>query len=339
LNTETIHIPNAPAIPGLTFRYFRGASDYPNVKAVFDTCRVVDGTAYTLTLEDIAHHFEHLQRSNPFTDMIFAEVDGQPIAYGRVGWYQEENSDYIYYGLGWVDPAWRRKGIGTAILMQNERRIREIAAEHPPEATKFIQNDHNDLQIGVAALLKANGYAAVRWGYRMIRPVSDPLPVAPMPAGLQVRPATADHTRQIWDALNDAFSDSWGFVRGTDKDYERWLTSPTFDPSLWKVGWEGGEVAGMVLNFFNQAENQDYGRKRGWTDPICVRKPWRRRGLARALLVQSIEMFRHMGFDETALGVDTQNPNHALNLYESVGYKIVRKGTTYRKPLDIEVHS
>ncbi len=86
--------------------------------------------------------------------------------------------------------------------------------------------------------------------------------------------------------------DSWGFVPGTEGDSQRWLASPTFDPSLWKVGWEGDEVAGMVLNFFNQAENQEYGRKRGWTDPICVRIPWRRRGLARALLVQSIHMFR-----------------------------------------------
>jgi ribosomal protein S18 acetylase RimI-like enzyme len=45
-------------------------------------------------------------------------------------------------------------------------------------------------------------------------------------------------------------------------------------------------------------------------------------------------MFREIGFDETALGVDTQNPNHALNLYEGVGYKMVRKGITYRKRLD-----
>ena len=51
------------------------------------------------------------------------------------------------------------------------------------------------------------------------------------------------------------------------------------------------------------------------------------------MLVQSILMFREMGFDETSLGVDTQNPNHALNLYEGVGYKQVRQGIIYRKPL------
>ena len=47
-------------------------------------------------------------------------------------------------------------------------------------------------------------------------------------------------------------------------------------------------------------------------------------------------MFREMGYDETSLGVDTQNPNHALTLYESVGYKQVRQEITYRKPLKIK---
>ena len=90
----------------------------------------------------------------------------------------------------------------------------------------------------------------------------------------------------------------------------------------------------MVLNTVNPAEDQESGKKRGWTDPICVRKAWRRRGLARALLVQSILMFRELGYEQTFLGVDTQNPNRALALYESVGYQIDRQSCICRKPLD-----
>ena len=168
----------------------------------------------------------------------------------------------------------------------------------------------------------------------MVRPINDPLPEAPMPPGLEVRPSTAEHARLVWDALQEAFSESWGFVRGTEDSFHRWISSPGFDPSIWKVAWDGEEVAGMVLNFVDSDNPIVAGRKRGWTDPICVRKPWRRLGLARSLLVQSIRMFRELGFDETALGVDTQNPNHALNLYEGVGYKMIRKGTTYRKKLE-----
>lgn len=327
-------IQEAPSIPGLRFRYFRGEKDYPLMKSVFDSCKEVDGIEYALTEEAIAHNYQNLQRSDPFKDLILAELDGEPIAYSRVGWYPEEEGDYIYYALGWIKPEWRKKGIGTAILMHNERRLRLIANEHPENVKRWFQNDYEMQQEGVAALLKANGYEEMRWGYRMGRPVADPLPEAPMPESLEVRPVNGKEIRQIWEAMYDAFSESWGFVAGTEEDYRRFLSSPTHNPELWKVAWDGDEVAGMVLNFVNEAEYEQYGVRRGWTDPVCVRKPWRRQGLARSLLVQSILMFREMGYDETNLGVDSQNRNQALNLYESVGYMVVRKGTICRKPME-----
>ena len=333
-DTQNIVVPEAPPIPGLTFRHWRGRSDYAHMKSIFDDCKGVDGNETTWTVEEIARNLENQPHSHLPTDMIFAEVDGQPIGFGRVGSYQEDEGTRVYFMRGFVIPAWRRKGLGTAILKHSERRIREIAARHPDETPKFFQGEHNDKEAGIAALLKANGYQEVRWGYLLTRPVSDPIQPAPLPDGVQVHPATREQARQIWDALQDAFSESWGFVPGTEHNYQNWLADPTFDPSLWQVAWDGDEVAGMVLNFVSKDENEEYGRRRGWTDPICVRKPWRRRGLARALLAQSLLMFRAMDFDDTALGVDTHNPNHALDLYESAGYKVVRKGTVCRKPVE-----
>ena len=106
-----------------------------------------------------------------------------------------------------------------------------------------------------------------------------------------------------------------------------------FDPSLWVVAWDGDQVAGGVLGYLDQAENDAHGRKRGYTECIWVRRPWRRRGLARSLLVQSMAMFVAMGMEEMGLSVDTQNPHGALRLYEGVGYQVERRHTTYRKPL------
>jgi GNAT superfamily N-acetyltransferase len=64
-----------------------------------------------------------------------------------------------------------------------------------------------------------------------------------------------------------------------------------------------------------------------------IRRPWQRRGLARALLVQSLRAVRERGMQEAALGVDTQNLSGALNLYESVGFRAVKRWSTYRKPM------
>jgi mycothiol synthase len=85
------------------------------------------------------------------------------------------------------------------------------------------------------------------------------------------------------------------------------------------------------LNYVEGLENEKYNYKRGYTENISVRKPWRGRGVAKALLVKSMKMFRDMGFDHTALGVDTENAAGAYQLYESVGYKVVRITTVYRK--------
>ena len=74
-------------------------------------------------------------------------------------------------------------------------------------------------------------------------------------------------------------------------------------------------------------------RKRGYTEGICTRRPWRKMGLARALLVQSMQMFKEMGMTETALSVDAENISGATRLYEGVGYRQVRQQVIYRKPL------
>jgi ribosomal protein S18 acetylase RimI-like enzyme len=325
--------PEIPDIPGLRFRLFQGESDYANILDVFNACKDVDGVDYTMTVKNISHYYEHLERSDPYTVLTFVEADGKAIGYGRVGWYPEDAGDRIYYGLGWVIPAWRRKGIGTAILKFIEHRGREIAADHPEDSKKYYQNDHNDQRGDVAHLLKKNGYKEVRWGYEMTRPIDKPLPEVSLPEELEVRPVPKNRYRDLFGAHNEAFRDHWGHVEATEEDYQRFLSEPTFNSSLWKVAWDQDQVAGMVLNFVNEEENNEYQRKRGYTEDISVSLPYRRQGIARCLLVMSIKMFQEMGMEETALSVDVQNPNHALSLYEGVGYKVNKKSITYRKPL------
>jgi ribosomal protein S18 acetylase RimI-like enzyme len=145
--------------------------------------------------------------------------------------------------------------------------------------------------------------------------------------------------RKIWDAHQEAFRDHWGYREATEEEYQGWLTSPTFDASLWQVAWAPGasgrsdQVAGMVLNFIPHDENAVLGLKRGWTDPISVRRPWRKIGLAKALILRSLKLLKAQGMTEAMLGVDMQNPNGALQLYESCGFKPMRRSTTYRKDL------
>jgi len=63
-----------------------------------------------------------------------------------------------------------------------------------------------------------------------------------------------------------------------------------------------------------------------------VQRPWREKGIAKALIAQSIEMFRDMGMTETALGVHTTNPMGAFRLYEHMGYRVTALRRDMRKP-------
>jgi GNAT superfamily N-acetyltransferase len=325
-----LDVPGAPPIPGLAFRRFRGEADYPIMTSILDACNEADRLEYINTVEEIAHVFSHLTNCDPDRDMLFAEVNGETVAFGRVWWTQEDDGCRLYKALCFVHPDWRRRGLGTAMLYYNEDRLHAIAGTHPAGEKRF-RTWATDREYGALALFARCGYEPVRHYVQMVRPIDAPLPAAPMPPGLEVRPAKPGHIRVIWEAKEEALRDHWGYAPETEQDYERWTRGRLFAPPLWKVAWDGDQVAGMVLNRLDEAQNGKYGRRRGYTYGVFVRRPWRRRGLARSLLVQSIEMFRDMGMEETALGVDTQNPSGAFRLYESVGYQRTLRHTFFDK--------
>jgi mycothiol synthase len=160
------------------------------------------------------------------------------------------------------------------------------------------------------------------------------VPDAPLPDGLEVRPAEPDQLRQIFDAEVEAFRDHWGATLPTEEDFGQFVADPIHnDRSLWQVAWDGDEVAGMVRGYINEDENEQLDRRRGWVENISVRRPYRRRGLARALIGLTIRALRERGMTDAALGVDTENASGALGLYESCGFVAVRREALYRKPM------
>jgi mycothiol synthase len=336
--TETqdpIAVPGAPILPGLSFRCFRGETDYPAMLAVIEGSKQADGIERTDSLEDVARAYQNLTHCDPYQDVLFAQVHGQEIGYSRVWWGQGKGGQRLYGHFAFLLPDWRSNGIRRTMLRHNERRLREIAAGHPPDAERFLEAWAADTEAHWESLLLKEGYEAIRHSFEMVRPDLENLPNLSLPEGLEVRPARPEHYRAIWRAAGEAFRDEWGYAEDewTDERFEAWEQDPTFDPRLWQVAWDGDQVAGMVLNFINREENREYGRERGYTEGICVRRPWRRRGLARALIARSFYVHKALGMTEAALGVDTQNPSGALRLYESMGFQPVKRYTAYRKPL------
>ena len=333
--SNTIAVPEAPTVAGLTFRHFRGEADYPAMLSLIEGCKEADGIERTDSLEDITRNYRHLTNCDPYEDMLFAEVNGQVIGYSRMFWEQEVDGPRRYMHFNFLLPQWRGYGIRRALLRQSERRLREIAAGHPLNGPRVLEAWVADSETHWESLLLEAGYEAVRWGLTMVRPDLENIPDLPLPEGLEVRPVQQEQVPIIWAAAKEAFRDHWGYSEDEwDDDVANFQEARTYDPSLWQVAWDGDQVAGMVQNFIDEEQNEEYGRKRGWTEGICVRRPWRRQGLARALIARSFRLLKELGMTEAALGVDPDNLNGALQLYKSMGFREVQRFTTYRKPLE-----
>jgi ribosomal protein S18 acetylase RimI-like enzyme len=323
-----------PGVPGLTFRGFRGDEDFPHMVRILNAACAADGIERFERVEDVRRNYETLDNCDPYADMVFAEIDGDPVAYGRALWWEEIGGTRRYMPFCFMHPEGRGRGIGTAMLAHNEARLRQIAADHPEEMEKTFEVYHAETEVAAQALYESVGYEPHLYEADMLRPDLEGIPEAPMPEGLVVRTPTESEMRQVYEAGVEAFRDHVGAVEPTENDYQRFLDFPWNDPELWRVAWDGDEVAGQVRSFIDEKHNEEFGRKRGWTEFISVRRPYRRRGLARSLLVQSLHAVKERGMEEAALGVLTSNPLGAFDLYRSVGFEVARLWTSRYKPLE-----
>ena len=330
-----VTLPDAPGIPGLRFRRFRDASDWAPLAALQRDAAIADQDDEIPSPENLRVSVENKPGFVIARDMLIAEVDGRIV--GEANGTATIRDGYpVHYLFGRVHPTWRRRGIGRALFRWNERRGKERAAAEPelggPSAV--IGGFASEFEPGAEALFESEGYRPFRYAFTMIhRHVQHAQPI-PMPAGLETRPVTPDQHRQIFDADDEAFHDHFEHRPATEEDFVATFAQPDLDTSLWKIGWDGDQIAGGIMTTIWNSENEALGVKRGWLESVFTRRPWRRRGLARALIGATLVELRERGMEEALLGVDAENPTGALALYEGLGFEVKVRTRRYRKPLE-----
>lgn len=330
IDTEIV-LSDAPAIAGLRFRPFDPERDYEGLVDLIREAHLEDGIDWLPTVDQLRLDYEHTDEFDPRRDVLLAEIDEIIVAAGWTDVRTRDDGRGHHQMEGWVRPAWRRNRLGRALLGWTEARAEEVARVDGRPRERVLSAWPDEDQVGAVALYESAGYRIVRFGFMMVRDLTEPIPDRSLPEGLEVRPVDpADH-RRIWDADVEAFVDHWNHGERTDADFERWYASPDLDTSLWQVAWDGDEVAGSVMPFVFANENVELGIQRGWLEHISVRRAWRRRGLASALIARSLVALREQGLTQAALGVDAENISGALRVYESLGFRRHRTGVSYRK--------
>ncbi|HUS94132.1 MAG TPA: GNAT family N-acetyltransferase [Patescibacteria group bacterium] len=334
-----------PEPPELAFRGFQGEIDFPTVWSILIESNRADQIVEIASLDDIRQWCAPSNRFDPFQDILFAlrnSEDGNSsiIGFSRVSWYTVNRDTRIYFQNSYLLSDWRDRGYWPAMVKQNERRLREIAATLPTTPRCFFQAWASDTQEQWISVLESEGFQVVRQFNNMLHRLND-IPERVMPAGLQIRPVKPEHKRIIWDAQKEVNQELFETVaeNWTEEKYEAWLANPSHTPQLWQVAWDGDQVAGMVLNRIDEAENRARERKKGYTEHIFVRRAWRQRGLASALIAQSLRTLKAQGMKEAELGVDSENESGADEFYRKMGFQTFSKDSWFRKPMDLKSSS
>jgi mycothiol synthase len=326
-------------VPGLTLRVHPGGTApaalmVPIANAVY----AANGMDEMTTVPELENWLGYATAGfDPSQDVVLAEVGGALIAYGWVDWVDTTDGLREFRLGGYVHPDWQERGIGRRVLAWQEERSRTHPAAAQTERPLALGTWASELNVRKVRLFTRAGYEGVRYFFEMNRPTLDEIDVPPMPDGLEIRPLGSDRAslRRMWDADVEAFQDHWGGFDSSDAAFEAWLTDPHHDPALWIVAWDGDEIAGGVTNAIFAAENEAFGRARGWMETVFVRRRWRRRGLGAAIVARALVRLREAGMREAGLGVDSDNPSGALALYERAGFGVHRRSAAYRKPMEV----
>ena len=335
----TIQVASAPRIEGLRFRTYEDETDLPAMVKVMNAAAKADESTQYFTVAQMKNWVSDPSSADPRHDFVLTFIGSELVAVSLIQWEDSNEGPRLYQTFGSVLPAWRRHGLGAALLPHQEGRLRQIAATHelsePPLLATFIDAPN----VGAAALAQSRGFHEVRVYHHMVRPNMEDIELPPVAEGIDIRPATREDLRQVWTALAEAFRDHFGGHDQSEAAYRRWSNSPRMQPELLLVAFDGDEVAAAVQGVIVDEENRVNGYLRGWTDPIFTRRRWRRRGLASALLGRTLALLRDKGMTSAQLGVDTQNPNDALALYRRHRFESVHTETEWHKPLELEARS
>ncbi len=277
------------------------------------------------TLDQLKGQFEQ-PYFGPLENVLVAEVDQRLAGYCTAELHPLEGRAW---GSGHVDPAYRRQGIGAALLQAaNQRQVAragvEMAAGVPLEDTRWCR----DTNQSTMTLLEAAGYhvARITWIMRMAleAPIID---VPPLPDGVSLKPFDRERDSLAVHAFEDAvFAKNWGFMPTPHEVWEHYAYAGYY---AMLVAVQGDAIIGLC-----RCRNWGLDQPElGWIETVAVHEDWRKRGLGSALLKRGFQVLHDQGFTIAGLEVDSENRSKAVALYERAGMHVHRRYLIYRKPL------
>lgn len=292
------------------------------VAEIITAARKAYGDDEIATAEDVLDDWQGLDLA---TEAIVVTNPGGRII-GNADIYNRRNMRVSVYGN--VDPAEQGCGVGTFLGRWGEEWARERIGAAPEGAKVAVEHYIDRQNLPARTLMETLGYQYARTVYVMEISLDMEPPAPEWPEGVHGRafvPGQDEHA--TWSAVETAFRDLLERPPGT---YDRWLAvteSGRREPDLWRlaVDKQDGAIVGTALG------NRFSGG--GWVGGVGVRRDWRGKGLALALLHDVFGVFYAQGVREAGLSVDADSPSGAPGLYTRAGMRVTKNIDIYRKTL------
>ncbi len=303
------------------------AATIDDVEKITELVRLSENRLYgkaETTREEIFHDFQMPGFDIATDSWLVHTQDGLLVGMAAVD--QHEHTG-IWLDFA-VHPQYQDQGVGEHLLHEAEMWGRRQVPLAAPGARVFIATGKDVLDRASQQLLLAHGYQVVRHTWRMAIELQEPPAEPQWPAGIQVRTMAPGMEHAVYEADEEAFKDHWGHRPLSFELWSYWATQrEDFDPSLWFLAMDGDEIAGFSLC---SIVSEEMG---AWVHVLGVRRSWRRKGIAMALLQRSFAEFYKRGQRAAYLTVDSQNLTGATRLYERAGMHVIRQRDRYEKEL------
>ena len=335
--TTTAEFRNSPLLCAYNFVQLT-AADAPRISELSKLCKEIDRKETIQSPEQIERelntpdvHFEgNLLGVETETGKLIAIVSTVPMP-GSGGFFIPVDVT--------VDPEFRDGNLEPALLEFAVENAREWAEKN--KANIEIQAACREDQSNYIQLYTQAGFLPVRYFHTMERDlVNLPIEPAVVADGYIIKaidPGNDDHIKDLHVTLLEAFRDHFNPIDFTVEQAAHWVRSHEFLDGFIILAYAHNEdgtltPAGASVNRIRKEYNAQHNKKEGEVNALGVRRAYRRKGLARALLLTSLQIIKNAGMESAELSVDSENPLGANLLYSSVGFTPRKTNVVYQLP-------
>jgi ribosomal protein S18 acetylase RimI-like enzyme len=309
------------------------ADDADVMSALQQRCFVVDG-GHRITAIEMREEFDrHGERAD--SDSIGAfDPSGRLLAFG---WAQVPTGGRTEHrGFIWIEIDPDHRGVADDALLEfveeaGTNRLRTFDDGIPLRLYRYGVYDR---MTDAIALMKRHGYDIARYFTDNLRDLSLPIEDCPLDPTLVARTCSPEVESDALVVHNEAFADHWGSQPIQPHIWASFNAGEFFLPDTSWVVYDGSLPVSYVMSGKYPHDFPDRGRTEAWIEGVGTLRGHRRRGIASALITMAIRGFRDQGLEFARLGVDSENPTGANQIYERLGFFPEERTMTFTKAVD-----